>query len=282
MSRINLLKLPINSVDTSEMKLIFEDNFASLDMDKWCHMYHDGSIRNAAYYTHDNAFIKDGKLVLRTNWQDAGKFGKGWYTGAIITSATSHETTEALSEMFKPFLNSYGYYEVRFKAPECTGIWSAFWIMPDNNFKGIDLTDGSKAAEIDVMETLYCYKFANKVTGHAVHIGGYSKDLKSKGSKLVTVKDIYTEFHTAGLLWTESGYKFYIDGRCTADMKDMNGTVSNAPSYMLLSNEVAGHKLVEGYDKDGKKCWNGNPCKTDKSKNYDFIIDYVRVWDISK
>ena len=280
MSRIKLTKLPINAVDTSKMELVFQDNFDTLDMAKWCHMYNDGVVRNAAYYVHDNAFIEDGNLVLRTNWQEEGKNGKGWYTGALITHNMAHGTTEAMSELFKPFVNTYGYYEARFKAPECIGIWSAFWLMPENNFKNIDLKDGTKGAEIDVMETLYCYKHSNKVTGHAIHIGGYGKILKSNGSKLVTVNDLYTDYHTAGVLWTEEGYKFYIDGRCTAVMKDSNGTVSKEPSYMLLSNEVAGYKMVEGRAKNGMKSWNGNPSKNDKLKNYDFIVDYVKVWKL--
>ena len=282
MGRINLSKLPVSNVDTTCMDLVFEDNFEKLDMTKWCHMYSDGRDRNAAYYSHENVFVQDGELVIRTNWQDNGKFGKGWYTGAVITHDKSHGTTEALSELFKPFVNTYGYYEIRFKAPECIGMWSAFWLMPENNFKDIDLKDGTKGAEIDVMETLYCYKFANKVTGHAVHIGGYGKNLKTKGSKLVTVNDMYTAYHKVALLWTKDGYKFYIDDKCTAEMKDKNGTVSEALSYLLLSNEVAGHNMVEGRAKNGLKSWNGNPAKNDKTKNYDFKVDYVRVWNFKK
>ena len=52
---------------------------------------------------------------------------------------------------------------------------------------------------------------------------------------------------------------------------------------MIFSVEAVGHvpedgTLVEGSNADGSASWRGSPAKNDKSKSYDFAIDYVRVY----
>lgn len=66
----------------------------------------------------------------------------------------------------------------------------------------------------------------------------------------------------------------------------MNGEtlgVSKVNEYILLTVEVAGYTaedgtLVPGKNEDGTPYWCGDPMKNDKSKYYDFVIDYVRVY----
>ncbi|MBO8423724.1 MAG: hypothetical protein IAB16_01690 [Firmicutes bacterium] len=52
---------------------------------------------------------------------------------------------------------------------------------------------------------------------------------------------------------------------------------------MIFSVEAVGHvpedgTLLADSNADGSDSWCGNPAKNDKSKHYDFVIDYVRVY----
>ncbi len=146
---------------------------------------------------------------------------------------------------------------------------------------------GADGVEIDVMESPWKYATGGKESvQHVVHGDGYT-DTKSDKSDRYKVPDMYSEFHTYGVLWTEEEYVFFIDGaetwrtRHTVDGQTLG--VSEVNEYMILSVEVGGHTaedgtLVEGKEADGSKSWCGNPAKNDKSKHYDFVIDYVRVY----
>lgn len=146
---------------------------------------------------------------------------------------------------------------------------------------------GADGVEIDVMESPWKYATSGKESvQHVVHGDGYT-DIKSDKSDRYKVPDMYSEFHTYGVLWTEEEYVFFIDGaetwrtRHTVDGQTLG--VSEVNEYMILSVEVGGHTaedgtLVEGKEVDGSKSWCGNPAKNDKSKHYDFVIDYVRVY----
>ena len=273
-------------------KLVFADEFDgdSVDYTKWRTGYQTPS-RRAAYYedSADTLFVSDGALTIRTLWKD-GQYGEGWYTSWLETSTRPDGEGITHSENYEGFSAKYGYFEVRCIAPPTIGIWSAFWLMPDEG-TGMGPDDvmgtGADGVEIDVMESPWKYATGGKESvQHVVHGDGYT-DTKSDKSDRYKVPDMYSEFHTYGVLWTEEEYIFFIDGaetwrtRHTVDGQTLG--VSEVNEYMILSVEVGGHTaedgtLVEGEEADGSKSWCGNPAKNDKSKHYDFVIDYVRVY----
>lgn len=228
-------------------------------------------------------------LTIRTLWKD-GQYGEGWYTSWLETSTRPDGEGITHSENYEGFSAKYGYFEVRCIAPPTIGIWSAFWLMPDEG-TGMGPDDvmgtGADGVEIDVMESPWKYATGGKESvQHVVHGDGYT-DTKSDKSDRYKVPDMYSEFHTYGVLWTEEEYVFFIDGaetwrtRHTVDGQTLG--VSEVNEYMILSVEVGGHTaedgtFVEGKEADGSKSWCGNPAKNDKSKHYDFVIDYVRVY----
>ena len=60
--------------------------------------------------------------------------------------------------------------------------------------------------------TLPSDKYRN-TTLHTIHVDGYGEQHSSTNSKYMKVqKNMYTEFNTYGLLWTENEYVFYING----------------------------------------------------------------------
>lgn len=273
-------------------EIVFEDDFDgdSLDYTKWKSGY-KGGVRRAAYYedSEDTLFVSDGNLTIRTLYKN-GQYGEGWYTSWVETATKDSSSGIVNSDNYKGFATTYGYFEVRCIAPPTVGIWSAFWLMPDEG-TGMSSDDvlgtGADGVEIDVMESPWMYSRTDKEANmHVLHGDGYS-NTKSEKSPLYKIPDMYTSFHTYGVLWTEEEYVFYIDGaetwrtKHTVDGQTLG--VSTVNEYMILSVEVAGYTaedgtLVEGKNADGSDYWCGNPAENDKNKHYDFVIDYVRVY----
>lgn len=269
----------------SSWELVFEDNF---DGDKlndkvWRYSYDEEEPRRGGYRVNDAVFVENGNLVIRTNYRKDGKFGEGWYTGAVFTQKDPNNA------QFEGFSTKYGYFEVRCKVPEIYGTWAAFWLMPESGFKNDKFGTGEDGAEIDIFESPYMYDktFKNTVS-HAIHIDGYGEELKSLSDKPTQkfVKNLYSEYHTYALERNENEYIFYIDGTETWRTKDAVGTVSQVAEYLYLSVEVGG-EVIDGKPVAGKAkgengelvdFWAGNLDKNSKEENYDFLVDYVRVY----
>ena len=128
------------------------------------------------------------------------------------------------------------------------------------------------------------YMAANKdrVT-HVLHGDGYGEYAVSVNSEYYKVKDMYSEYHTYGVMWTETEYVFYIDGietwRTDMTIDGVKYGVSEQEEYILLTVEVGGTVSEDGsVAYPGENSWCGDPMKNDTDKNYDFIVDYVRYY----
>ena len=204
-------------------ELVFEDNFDgdSLDTSKWKAGY-DGEnhVRRAAYVetTPDTLFVKDGTLTIRTHYKTDGQYGEGWYTSWVESATNPNKGhVAAMQENYEGFSAKYGYFEARCIAPPCEGIWSAFWLMPDEG-TGMTSEDvmgtGTDGVEIDIMESPWYYTgfFKRNANMHVLHGDGYA-NTKSQKSDSIRVSNMYSEFHTYGVMWTPEEYVFYIDGK---------------------------------------------------------------------
>lgn len=276
-----------------EWELTFEDNFEFLDLTKW--KFELGQ-RHCAYNVDDEdvVFIKDNMLHIRTVYKN-GSQGEHWYTSMLKTS--QNVETEKNSPDYKGFSQIGGYFEARCKVPEAIGIWSAFWLMPDNTltFSENDVQmSGEDGVEIDIMESPHAFHLLRKHKNqniHVIHADGYDERLKSSKSPAFYVPDMYDEFHTYSLLWDEDKYTFFIDGQKTWETthiyKGHEMGICKVPEYLFLSCEVSGsiengvrYPGLERNKETGRmqKFWCGNPDKNDKSQPYDFIVDYVRCY----
>lgn len=256
------------NIDLSNMELVFEDNFdGELDKNTWDTTW-DTHERRGGYWSPEQCFTKDGKLIIRTEYKENGAYGSGWYTGTCR------------SRNLKDF--KYGYFEVSCKVPAAQGLWSAFWMTSDS------MTDetkkGENGAEIDIMESPYYNdpkmpaKLYRNTTMHTIHIDGYGDKHRSKVSKQYEVQqNMYETFNTYGVLWTEDEYVFYINGKETWRT---NFGVSQVPEYLWLSVEIAGENdSANPYNKNNKFCFSGEIEKNDKNTfPADFEVDYVRVY----
>ena len=246
------------TLDLSEFTLTFEDDFdgASPDPARWNH-FRQGP-RKGGYWDAGQAFIKDGCLVIRTEYKPDGRYGAGWYSDRMDTR--------------RLFQQTYGYFECRCILPAAQGLWAAFWLSTEAIG---DFVPGKRGTEIDVFESpLWRRKLKNKENGLVtsnLHYGGYGAGHRYKNVCVAAAKDPYREFNTYGVEWSPAGYIFYINGRETG--RSRFGGVSRTPEYMQLSVEVDG---VAGKPFPG---WSGKITKNaPDALPADFIVDYVRAY----
>ena len=110
------------------------------------------------------------------------------------------------------------------------------------------------------------YEFKpNIVVPHNVFTGGYGLDMQR--SKVGGNVELDTEeFHRFGLLWDETGYTFYIDGKEDGKVTEK---LTGRPEFILISTEVHGYRY-EDHTPTQEAC---------EAIGDTFVVDYVRVFD---
>ena len=167
------------------------------------------------------------------------------------------------------FLHGPGYWECRCRLQQKPGWWSAFWIQSPTIGASLDPT--RTGVEIDVMESFK----PNYVWPHFIHWGGYGLDHKHAEVGGCYDHEIPESadgdhWHRFGVLWDETGYSFYVDGRL--DGRTEGKGISLRPEFVLITTEVTGYRHE-----------NHNPVKEAYEAIGDtFLVDYVRVFDIVK
>lgn len=254
-------------IDLSAWHLVWSDEFngTTLDPQKW-QPAGDG-LRRGGYWDADNAIVKDGVLRLRTDYQENGRFGPGWYSGAIQTR--------------RLFEKKYGYFECRCICPGASGLWGAFWMFAD----GVGHVDGSgnDGAEIDIFESP---NYANpnilmrNSTTSTIHFDGYGADHQSALVGAYKAVKPYDQFNTYGLEWNPNECIFYING---VETDRLDGKyVSQVAEWLILSVEVGGSNNIPGADDNGNVTVGDNGIITANPKEMfpvDMVVDYVRVYD---
>ena len=216
--------------------LVWSDEFdgAELDAQKWRHR-RLGPRRDAINVEDTVTVDGKGHLVLTTK-----RSGEAYHTAMIGTDET--------------FATTFGYFECRAKLQTQVGHWSAFWIQSPSIGEELGNTDVS-GTEIDVYE--YPRTFGDDVV-HNLHWDGYGEDHKVVGGR-ATVAGLSAGWHTFGVLWTQDGYIFYVDGKETWRTDQ---AISKQPQYMILSLEVGP--------------WAGDIAEATLPDS--LYVDYVRVY----
>ena len=246
-------------VDMDKFTLTFEDNFdGELDRSVWSGHYVWGDkseARKGAYWNNNLAYTEDGNLIIPLKYLEEGMggTGAGWYSAGIDTD----------DDAINGFSQKYGYFEVRCILPECPTAWAAFWLMNEGVYNADG--DGRDGTEIDIFES-DCIDdtIKNAVTSN-LHFDGYGDAHQKMGAKKFLIKgNPYEEFNTYGLEWNENEYIFYING--VESYRTDFGGVSQNPEYLILSYELGGEDGV------------ASNADLDKTKEYQYIVDYVRVY----
>ena len=159
------------------------------------------------------------------------------------------------------FTQKYGYFECRCRLQQMLGWWSAFWIQ--SPMIGATLDPAVSGSEIDVME---CFK-PGVVHRHNVFTGGYGKDMKHAFVGGGFEHEDKEAFHRFGVLWDETGYTFYVDGKEDGHISDY---VSHCPEFILITTEVKGYRHAD--HQPIPEAWEA--IKAGDT----FLVDYVRVF----
>jgi beta-glucanase (GH16 family) len=230
-------------------KLAWADEFdgTALDLKKW--EVHAPGPRSDAVNTAEAIGVHDGNLIITTFTVS------GTHCAGMVATAGRQE--------FR-----HGYFEIRAKFETQPGMWSALWLYSPE-FAQVDGDPTTTGMEIDIFEHRSQDKDGADISSggqHAVHWRGYY--LQHKAVAHATGDFGLNEgWHTIGLLWTETAYKFFVDGAQTWEVTE---PLSQRSEFLILSSEVlrdnwAGKIPPEGYgDRDASAAR--------------LLVDYVRYY----
>ena len=184
-----------------------EFNGDSLDASKWTYEIGNGSggwgNNESQYYTNSNDFVSNGVLTIRAKEETVSGFN---YTSTRIKTQNKVKFT-------------YGYVEARISLPAVTGMWPAFWMMPNDSYYG----GWPHSGEIDIMEAKG--RFPNN-SSSALHFSTSNGD-HTYLSNEKTGHNI-TQFHKYAVEWKEDSIKYYIDDVCHLNIDKYQWTTKNA------------------------------------------------------
>ena len=266
-----------SKADDAKWKLVWSDEFsqAEIDHSKWNFetgnwiVDKDGNPVAAGwgnnekqFYTdkNENAFVKDGKLVIRAKKEQASdQFGTYDYTSAKLTTKGT-------------FSKTYGRYEMRAKLPTGKGLWPAFWMLPEEDRYGGSAASG----EIDIMESWGSQP--NKVAG-TIHYGETWPNNKYTGKDYHFAEgDGIDKWHTYAVEWEPGEIRWYVDGQLYQTQNDW---------YAKEANKASKYSYPAPFDQDFYLIMNlavGGWFDGDVDETTPFPaemeVDYVRVFDL--
>ena len=239
------------ALDLTGYNLVFVDEFNgnSLDTDVW--EYRASGERRGGFNAESQVEVRDGNMIMTGEYLTDGEYGEGWYTAMI-----------KLKERYKK-----GYFEIRCIVNDEPEFWSAFWIQADAPYDSAVSKGGVGGAEIDIFESSNTAnkKDRNSVT-HAIHcagVDGVVEDFQSMRLGAFYGNDIYNEYNTYGLEWTDTEYIFYVNGVETRRSSFGNG-VSEVEEDVIVSLEIPDEERLASLDKESYKA--------------EFIVDYVKIY----
>lgn len=153
------------------------------------------------------------------------------------------------------FETKYGYFELRARIPNDSGLHSAWWMIGTE-------AKADETAEIDIFEIcgpdIKSNKSRVRVSVHPWADGGR----KEQSLDYYPACDVSQDFHVYGFEWQPSGMKFYFDGQPVKE-------TDQSPDYKMTT-------LLGIYENDSP-LWSGTP---DYDSEYPkrFEIDYFRAY----
>ena len=252
---LTILDLPTTprgeALDLTGYSIVFEDEFNdnALNTDVW--KIRSNGPRRGGFNADSQIEVKDGNLVITGEYLEYGTYGEGWYAGMV-----------SLRERY-----CKGYFEIRCKVNKGSAFWSAYWIQAEHPYEAEYSQGGIGGCEIDIFESMSYDSFIGKdsvsQTVHCAGVDGVQEGYQSNMLGDFYGNNIYDEYNTYGLEWTDEEYIFYINGVETRRTSFGNG-VSEVPEEVIVSLEIPAAEKFEGLDKDNYKT--------------EYIIDYVRIY----
>lgn len=238
-------------LDLADYSLVFYDEFDGDSLDETVWKHRGVGPRRSGFNADSQVEVRDGNLVITGEYLTDGKYGEGWYTGAV-----------SLKEWYKQ-----GYFEIRCICNDSPAYWSAFWIQANGPYTASISKGGVGGAELDIFESMGYGEGLkhNSVTQtiHCAGVDGVQEGFQSANLGSFYGNNIHQEYNTYGLEWTEDEYIFYINGVETTRSTFGNG-VSQVLEEVIVSLEIPDGEQLADFDKDEFKT--------------EFIVDYVKIY----
>jgi beta-glucanase (GH16 family) len=238
-------------------QLVWADEFdgSSLDPGKWTAAV---GPRRGYQMTPDSVQVKGGLLTITT------------YTGTDGTQYSGFLTTEG------HYNAARGYFEARIKFSDSPGEWCSFWLYSPTN--GVPLGDPADAGvEIDVVEHRVTdqggWVALRDMVAMNLNWDGYGASMKNaqRVTALPNGVPVQGTWHTYGVLWTSTGYAFFVDGM---ELWTSTQAVSAIGESIQLTCEVQGHTWAGNIPPAG---YGSRDTSTTGMQ-----VDYVHVWQASQ
>ena len=204
------------------------------------------------YYKEENVSVSDGAMKI-TAKKEATTYG-----------STTYQYSSARIRSYNKVHYHYGYIEARIKMPLGTGIWPAFWMLPESTYNG---NGWPHSGEIDIME---CRGRLSNQSTSALH---YSADGSSNDAYQTGTNSSFgsiDSYHCYGLLWSKDSIAFMVDGKTHLTVKSStwlggyNGGDPFSQDFHILFNLAIGGKFDEGREPDSS------------FSSAEMSVDYVR------
>lgn len=252
---LTLLDLPTTprgqELDLTGYSLVFEDEFSGTELNTDVWEYRGSGPRRGGFNSESQVKIENGNMTITGEYLTDGNYGEGWYTGMI-----------KLKERY-----CKGYFEIRCIVNSDPGYWSAFWLQADSPYTASVSKGGVGGAEIDIFESMSYDNLLGKdsvcQTIHCAGVDGVEEGFQSERLGSFYGNNIYDEYNTYGLEWTDDEYIFYINGVETRRSSFGNG-VSEVPEDVIVSLEIPGEDELAELDKG--------------TYQTEFIVDYVKIY----
>jgi beta-glucanase (GH16 family) len=277
---VALQPLSAQEMTTDGYELVWHDEFdddGPLNAADWT--FEHGFVRNeeAQWYQEDNAFCKDGLLVIEGRREhfpnpQHGR-ARGWRNREFVDYTSACVTTNGLHSW------TYGRFVVSARIPAFTGCWPAIWTLGQED-KGI--YGWPNNGEIDLMEFYQVngkpHILANACWGGArtKYDGTWSTTRTPFTHFLEKDPEWGNRFHVWRMDWTEEYISLYLDDELLNQVplsKTVNPQTEffpvegynpfTKPHYLLLNLALGG---ING----GSLADTPFPCR--------YEIDYVRVY----
>lgn len=254
---------PIFVFSQGFFKLDWYDEFdgETLDPKKWDYQLGTGNSEGLQYwgnhekqyYTRENLRLEEGMLIITAKRESKGGMP---FTSSRILTRNKYSTV-------------FGRIEARIAMPTGTGLWPAFWMLPQDSPYG----NWAASGEIDIMEAKG--RLPNYYSG-AIHYGGSWPDnfFTTTGDYLLPNNLSIENFHIYAIEWTDKSITWICDDQVVKKVTDWNSVNGKFPApfdvpFYILLNFAVGGIFDEGREPDSS------------FQSAEMRVDYVRVykWD---
>jgi beta-glucanase (GH16 family) len=265
--QIFVLIFTLNQLSAQQWRLVWEDQFDSLNTDRWLvqnHFDHYGGELQVYTSRPENVFVDNGNLILRVlreSYTCPPEALNPWGCARQFNTGKSYDYTSGWVETKPAYNTQYGYIEARISLPYGRGFWPAFW-----TFVGEGLPTHTNAAEIDIFE-MYGHKPATNLETN-VHLEYCNPDRFDYPGcpsipsyhKSHLIPSYANKYHVYGCEWTPEFLKFKFNG---VAIRVMNNPGVIDPVRIIMNMAI----LV------------GDPPTQFTPFPSDIKIDYVRVYE---